>query len=68
MAGAPWDQVGEAVAETVGRERLRRCLVGLSDLQRDAILLAFYSGHAYTGVAGILGIPWARPRPGSGMR
>jgi RNA polymerase sigma-70 factor (ECF subfamily) len=44
MAAAPWDQVADAdadaEAETGGRERLRRCLDGLSDLQREAILLA----------------------------
>ena len=42
---------------TVGHERLRRCLAGLSDLQREAIMLAFYSGHTYAEVAGMLGIP-----------
>jgi RNA polymerase sigma-70 factor (ECF subfamily) len=57
MAAAPWDQVGDAVAEAAGRERLRRCLDGLSDLQREAIMLAFYSGHIYAEVAAILGIP-----------
>jgi RNA polymerase sigma-70 factor, ECF subfamily len=57
MAAPPWDQVGDSVAETAGRERLRRCLDGLSDLQREAILLAFYSGHTYAEVASILGIP-----------
>ena len=57
LAAAPWDQVGDAVVETAGRERLRRCLDGLSDLQREAILLAFYRGHTYAEVASILGIP-----------
>ena len=56
-AAASWDQVGDAVAETADRERLRRCLDALSDLQREAILLAFYRGHTYAEVASILGIP-----------
>jgi RNA polymerase sigma-70 factor (ECF subfamily) len=57
MAEVPWDQIGETVEATVGHERLRRCLAGLSDLQREAIMLAFYSGHTYAEVAGMLGIP-----------
>jgi RNA polymerase sigma-70 factor, ECF subfamily len=57
LAAAPWDQVGDAVAEAAGRKRLRRCLNELSDRQREAILLAFYSGHTYAEVASILGIP-----------
>jgi RNA polymerase sigma-70 factor (ECF subfamily) len=57
LAAAPWDHVGDAVAEAAGRERLRRCLDGLTDLQREAIMLAFYSGHTYAEVASILGIP-----------
>ena len=54
---ASWDQVGEAVAETADHARLRRCLDGLSVLQREAIMLAFYSGHTYVEVASLLGIP-----------
>jgi RNA polymerase sigma-70 factor, ECF subfamily len=57
MDSVPWDQVGETVQATVGRDRLRRCMDGLSDLQREAIMLAFYSGHTYAEVASMLGVP-----------
>jgi RNA polymerase sigma-70 factor (ECF subfamily) len=57
MTAVPWDQVGEAVEDNLDRERLRRCLDGLSNLQREAIMLAFYSGHTYAEVAGMLGVP-----------
>jgi RNA polymerase sigma-70 factor, ECF subfamily len=52
-----WDQVSEAVEETLDRELLRRCLERLSDPQRKAIMLAFYGKHTYTEVARMLGIP-----------
>lgn len=45
------------MAETADHARLRRCLDGLSVLQREAIMLAFYSGHTYVEVASLLGIP-----------
>ncbi len=54
---ASWDQVNEAVEETLDRELLRRCLGKLSDPQREAIMLAFYGKHTYTEVASMLGIP-----------
>jgi RNA polymerase sigma-70 factor, ECF subfamily len=57
MAAVPWDQVGGAVEENLDRVRLRGCLDTLSDLQREAIMLAFYSGHTYAEAAGMLGVP-----------
>jgi RNA polymerase sigma-70 factor (ECF subfamily) len=57
MTAMSWDQVSEAVEETLDRERLRGCLDRLSDLQREAIMLAFYGGHTYPEVAGRLGVP-----------
>ena len=45
------------MAETTDHARLRRCLDGLSVLQREAIMLAFYSGHTYVEVASLLGHP-----------
>jgi RNA polymerase sigma-70 factor (ECF subfamily) len=54
---APWDQTHEAAADTLDRERLARCLRELTDLQREAISLAFYGGHTYSEVAVILGTP-----------
>ena len=51
------DQAHESVADTLDRERLLRCLDQLSDLQREALTLAFYGGHTYSQVASILGAP-----------
>jgi RNA polymerase sigma-70 factor (ECF subfamily) len=52
----PTDEVAEAVEAALERERVRRCLEGLTDLQRESIMLAYYGGHSYREVAGLLGI------------
>jgi RNA polymerase sigma-70 factor (ECF subfamily) len=49
--------VSGTAADTPGRELLHACLGGLSDLQREAILLAFYGDHTYAEAAGMLGVP-----------
>ena len=36
-------------------ERLRRCLAGLTELQRESITLAYYGGYSYAQVAALLG-------------
>ena len=36
------------------RERVRRCLDGLTDVQRQAITLAYYGGHSYRQVSDLL--------------
>ena len=50
------DEVADAVEATLDRERVRRCLDGLTDLQRESITLAYYGGYSYREVAGLLGI------------
>jgi RNA polymerase sigma-70 factor (ECF subfamily) len=50
------DEVAEEVETNLERERVRRCLSGLTDLQRQAITLAYYGGHSYAQVAGLLGV------------
>lgn len=57
VADVPWDHAQEAVEGTYERERLLRCLGQLTDLQREAIALAFYGGNTYRQVAAILGAP-----------
>jgi RNA polymerase sigma-70 factor, ECF subfamily len=57
VSGTTCDQAHEAAEDSHDRERLLRCLDQLSDLQREAITLAFYSGHTYPQVAVILGVP-----------
>ncbi|HYK28919.1 MAG TPA: sigma factor-like helix-turn-helix DNA-binding protein, partial [Streptosporangiaceae bacterium] len=38
------------------RERVRRCLAGLTDLQRQSVTLAYYGGYTYREVAELLGV------------
>jgi RNA polymerase sigma-70 factor, ECF subfamily len=56
-AEIPYDDVIEAVESSLERERVRRCLKSLTDLQRESITLAYYSGYTYDQVAGLLGVP-----------
>jgi RNA polymerase sigma-70 factor, ECF subfamily len=52
----PADDVADAVESSLERERVRRCLDGLTDLQRESITLAYYGGYSYREVAELLGI------------
>ncbi len=51
-----YDDVAETVEASLDRERVRRCLGSLTDLQREAIALAYYDGYTYRQVAGLLGV------------
>ena len=53
----PHDEVAEAVEASLDRERVRRCLDGLTDLQRESVTLAYYAGHTYREVAELLDVP-----------
>jgi RNA polymerase sigma-70 factor (ECF subfamily) len=50
------DEVVEMVEASLEAERLRRCLDGLTDLQRESITLAYYSGYSYPQVATLLDV------------
>ena len=52
-----FDQVAEAVTTRLEREQVRRCLSGLTELQRESIVLAYYGGHTYPEVAELLRAP-----------
>ena len=56
-ADIPYDDVIEAVESSLERERVQRCLKSLTDLQREAVTLAYYSGYTYGQVASLLGVP-----------
>ena len=56
-ADIPYDDVIEAVESSLERERVRRCLASLTDLQRESVTLAYYSGYTYDQVASLLGVP-----------
>jgi RNA polymerase sigma-70 factor, ECF subfamily len=55
-APVPFDDVTDAVETTLERERVRRCLAGLTDLQRESVTLAYYGGYTYREVAALLGV------------
>ena len=44
------------VAGRLDQQRVRRCLGGLTDLQRESIKLAYYGGYSYPEVAQLLGV------------
>jgi RNA polymerase sigma-70 factor (ECF subfamily) len=50
------DDVAETVAATLEHQRVRRCMGGLTELQRESIKLAYYSGYSYPQVAQLLGV------------
>jgi RNA polymerase sigma-70 factor (ECF subfamily) len=56
-ADIPYDEVAEAVESKFERERVRRCLGSLTELQRESVTLAYYGGYTYGQVAGLLGVP-----------
>jgi RNA polymerase sigma-70 factor, ECF subfamily len=48
------DEVAEGVAASLEAEQVRRCLDGLTTLQRESITLAYYQGYTYPQVAAAL--------------
>ena len=52
----PHDEVAEAVEASLEAERVRRCLGGLTEIQRESITLAYYGGHSYRQAAELLNI------------
>jgi RNA polymerase sigma-70 factor, ECF subfamily len=57
VADVPFDEVAEAVESSLERERVRRCLGSLTELQRESVTLAYYGGYTYNQVASLLGVP-----------
>ena len=51
-----YDEVAEAVEARLDRERVRRCLGSLTELQRESVTLAYYGGYTYRQVAELLGV------------
>ena len=50
------DDVAEVVAAALDQQRVRRCLGGLTELQRESVKLAYYGGYTYPQVATMLGV------------
>jgi RNA polymerase sigma-70 factor, ECF subfamily len=56
---SPRDEVVDAVEARLDRERVQRCLGGLTEIQRESITLAYYGGYTYRQVAALLGVTLA---------
>ncbi|MGW7332896.1 ECF RNA polymerase sigma factor SigK [Streptomyces sp. NPDC054840] len=52
-----YDEVVEQVENRLEREQVRRCLHGLSELQRQSVTLAYYRGLTHREVAELLALP-----------
>jgi RNA polymerase sigma-70 factor (ECF subfamily) len=48
------DEVADEVEASLDRERVRRCIDGLTEVQRESITLAYYGGYSYRQVAELL--------------
>jgi RNA polymerase sigma-70 factor (ECF subfamily) len=53
-AGPDHDVVSETVTVRLEHEAVRRCMDGLTDLQREAIDLAYFQGYTYAECAAVL--------------
>ncbi|GGM08861.1 ECF RNA polymerase sigma factor SigK [Nakamurella endophytica] len=51
------DSVVEAVEASFERRAVQRCLGSLTELQRESVTLAYYSGYSYREVAELLSAP-----------
>lgn len=57
MAETPFDEVVETVEARLDRQRVRHCMEGLTELQRQSVTLAYYGGYTYSQVAHLLDTP-----------
>ncbi|MCP3015409.1 sigma-70 family RNA polymerase sigma factor [Nocardiopsis dassonvillei] len=53
----PYDEVAEEATNRLERERVRRCLETLTELQGQSVRLAYYGGYTYREVARLLSTP-----------
>jgi RNA polymerase sigma-70 factor, ECF subfamily len=54
MYDTPFDTVAEQATGRVEGEQVRHCLDTLTDLQREAVTLAYYAGYTYPEVSSLL--------------
>ena len=53
----PYDAVADEVTLRLERQQVRHCLDYLTELQRQAVTLAYYQGHTYPQVSELLDVP-----------
>jgi RNA polymerase sigma-70 factor (ECF subfamily) len=65
----PYDEVVDEATARLEHQQVRRCLKGLTGLQREAIELAYYRGYTYREVAQLLqaSLPTVKTRMRDGM-
>jgi RNA polymerase sigma-70 factor (ECF subfamily) len=65
----PYDDVVEEATTHLEQQQVRRCLKTLTDLQREAITLAYYRGYTYREVAELLNtaLPTVKTRMRDGL-
>jgi RNA polymerase sigma-70 factor (ECF subfamily) len=68
-AQTPYDEVVDEATSRMERQQVRRCLDALTEMQREAITLAYYGGHTYREVAQLLGagLPTVKTRMRDGL-
>jgi RNA polymerase sigma-70 factor, ECF subfamily len=68
-AEMPYDDVAEQATARLEHLQVRRCMEGLTALQREAIILAYYEGHTYREVAELLdtALPTVKTRMRDGL-
>lgn len=52
-----YDEVAEAVEVRLEQQAVRKCLGGLTELQKESVELAYYGGYTYREVAELLDTP-----------
>ena len=52
-----YDSVAEDVLQREDEERVRAAMTGLTDLQREAVVLAYWGGHTSAEISRRLGVP-----------
>jgi len=52
-----YDNVAETVGVRIEHERVEKAMLRLTDLQRQAVSLAYYGGYSHSEVAEMLGVP-----------
>jgi RNA polymerase sigma-70 factor, ECF subfamily len=68
-AQTPYDEVVDEATARLEHQQVRRCLKGLTALQREAITLAYYQGYTYSEVARLLdaALPTIKTRMRDGL-